>query len=467
MIKKLINFLLLYCIGCGTSAQKPFNNDFDYLSFTIKDTYAGYQDKVKGKEFDKLVNQVKKSSSKDTFALLSRMSSFFRDKHILLTDDEIANQKVDTLNCRKDSQMIREYFVNKCSKDEYEGYWISEYDYCIIAFKKIKTNPVTYYGYVVENKMKAISGYCILKMVRQKDGTYYTDYIDENLGYRAFLYTKFKSKKIFWGGTYAGRWRHIMDYKPGMLKSLTTFSYKPVFSQIDANTVMLGMYDFSAYNIKRYDSIIKVNKKAIDSATTLIVDIRNNPGGYIKNYLPLLPYIYTGPIVRSGGYTIVSDNYMKQHEEKIQNALSKGDTLSANKLIAFRDTFLLVKKGHPYYYDDDTLAKNLPMLAKPKNVAVIANNICMSAAELMLLHFRQSNKVKIFGEATYGAVDYLSAMSFILPHSKYSLTVPSAKRRVRINESSYDATGIAPDIEIGDNISDWIAFVKKYYDEHQ
>lgn len=466
-MKKLIGFLSFYLISLSAFSQNKYIDDFDYLLFTIKDTYAGYRDKVKGIEFDALIRRVKKIHTKDTFALLSQITTFFNDRHILLTDDEIGNQKIDTQQCKLDSQMLRAYFSKKKLKDKFEGYWLSEYDYCVIALKKIRSNPVTYYGYVMETKMKAIPGYCIFKMTQQKDGTFYTDYIDENLAYRAFLKIRFKNENILWGGTYGGRWRHINNYQSGMLKSLSTFSFKPVFMQLDKNTVMLRMHDFGAYNIKHYDSLIKANKIAIDSAKTLIIDIRNNPGGYVKNYFPLLPYIYTGPIVRSGGYTIVSNNYLKQHEEKIQNLFAKGDSISAKNYIAFRDTFLLAKKGQPYYFNDDTLAKSLPILTKPQNVAVIANNICMSAAEMMLLHFKQSDKVKIFGEPTCGAVDYLNVMSFTLPYSKYSLTVPSAKRRVSANEPSYDIKGIPPDIEISDSVTDWVDYVKKYYDERK
>jgi hypothetical protein len=459
--------MVLCWISSCTAAQNLYNNDFDFLAFTIKDTYAGYRDKVKGNEFDALVHRIKHSSNKDTFALLSQMTNFFHDRHVLLTDDDIGKQKVDTVQCKKDSLRLVKYFSSRKAKEQYEGYWLSEFDYCVIALKKVRSNPATYYGYIVETKMKAMPGYCILKMILQKDGTYYTDYTDENLAYRVFLYTKFKNESVLWGGAYGTRWRRVVNYKPGLLKKLTTFSYKPTLEKLDAKTVLLRMHDFGAYNIKQYDSIIKANKVLLDSTTTLIIDIRNNPGGYIKNYLPLLPYIYTGPIVRAGGYTIISNNYLKQHEEKIQRFLANGDTVSANNFIAYRDTFLVHRKGQSYYYNDDTLAKGLTILAKPKNVAVITNNICASAAEMMLLHFRQSSKVKIFGEPTSGTVDYLSAMGFTLPKSKYSLTIPSAKRRIRENEPSYDATGIPPDIEIGDNVPDWIDFVKKYYHEHQ
>jgi C-terminal processing protease CtpA/Prc len=85
----------------------------------------------------------------------------------------------------------------------------------------------------------------------------------------------------------------------------------------------------------------------------------------------------------------------------------------------------------------------------------------------MLLNFKQSKKVTLFGERTGGAVDYLNAMSFKLPYGGYNLTVASVKRALKDNEPSYDGKGIPPNIEIDDTITDWVAFVKKYYNEYK
>ncbi len=465
-MKKLAGFLIII-LNCNFAySQEPqVKNDFDFVSFTIKDTYPGYRDKVKGNEFDALLRRVKQSRSKDTFALLSRMTTFFKDKHVVLTDPTIGSKKIDTQQCQKDSQMIRQYFAGNKRKAVYEGYWLNEYGHCIMALKKVNDNPVTYYGYVIETTKKAIPGYCILKMVQQKDGTFYTDYVTENLSARIFAHCTFKNKGILWLSSY-GRWKHLPKYEPGMLKSTVPFSFKPDFTILDTNTVLLKMPDFNNYDRNFYDSIIKANKAAIDNAVTLIIDIRNNLGGYVNNYMPLLPYIYTNPIVHSGGYTLVGERFLKQHEDAIVQFTKDGDTASANSYIAYRDTFLR-KKGQLYYRPGDTLAQNMPILNKPKNVAIIMNHNCVSAAELMLQNFRQSSKVKFFGEHSGGAVDYLNLMSFRLPYHKYGLYIASVKRAVNEREPNYDGKGIPPDVEIGDEVSDWIAFVKKYYDEHQ
>lgn len=466
-MKILVIFLTLFCSYNIVFAQKEqFKEDIDFMSFTIKDTYAGYKDKVKGKKFDALVKKVKHSYSEDAFVPLAKIASFFKDNHMLLYDDSIRYRKIDTLQCKKDSQMVQQYFANKKAKDPYEGYWLSDYNYCVVALKKVKSHPVTYYGYVMETKSRAIPGYCILKMTQQKDSTYYTDYIAEDLRIRAFLYARFKSANRLWLNSLGGIWRRLPNYEPGVLKNLTTFSFKPAFEVLDSNTVLLKMHNFNPPYISIYDSIIKANAKLIEKSNTLIIDIRNNGGGYVRSSWPLLPYIYTGPIVHAGGYTLISKRYMEDYDERIKQFTANGDTTSAKSYIFYRDTFVN-QRGQFYAGDDAIIADSLPIMPKPKNVAIIINNNCVSSAELMLLNFKQSKKVKLFGEPTGGAVDYLNVYFFRLPHYKYGLSVASVKRRIKPHEPSYDGKGIPPDIEISDGVTDWVGFVKKYYDENK
>jgi hypothetical protein len=465
-MKILFLFLVAYSISLFGFAQKHRDNQLDLLKATITDAYAGYKDKVKGNEFDHLVNQVKQSRSKDTFALLSQLTAYFRDHHLVLFDFGTRTQKIDTLRCKKDSQMVQRYFAGKKLKDDYEGYWLSDFNYCVIALKKVSVNPVTYYGYVIETKRRAIPGSCVLKMVKQKDGTYFTDYREENFGYRIFLHAKFKDKNTLWVNSYGGKWHRMPNYQQGILKGLATFSYKPVFEILDSNTVLLKMHDFGGYNVKRFDSIVKANKKLIEQANTLIVDIRNNTGGTIRNYYCLFPYIYTKPILHCSGYQLYSNAYIADYEADAKSYLAKGDTAKAREYQETADSMKL-KKGEYVYFKADTLAKSLPILNKPTNIAVIINNNCLSAAELMLLNFKQSSKVTLFGEPSGGAVDYLDALTLPICSNKYSLFIATTKRELTINSPSYDATGIKPDVEISDKVTDWIAFVKKYYDERK
>jgi Peptidase family S41 len=468
-MKKLIVLVIISFSSSIIFSQVPsLNDEIDSLAATIKDTYVGYPYKVKGKEFDALVQRVKQNPSKDTFALLSQLTSFFKDMHLELFDYKVDKQKIDTQQCKKDSQMVERYFANKKRKDIYEGYWLNERNHCVIGLIKVQSNPTTYYGYVVESRAKAIPGYCLLKMVQQKDGTYYTDCMSANFGIRLFSHAKFKNNNTLWATSWGGKWLRQPHYQPGLLNGRTIFAYEPAFEVLDDKTVLLKMPTFDISYKSMYDSIIKANDSIIRRAHTLIVDIRNNTGGRIKNYFELFPYAYTQPIVHCGVYVKYSKAYVQDFKNKAKEYLQKGDTANARAYDNWADTVLNSWAGKEVYYKADTLAQQLPVLPNPKNIAIIANYNCLSAAELMLLNFKQSSKVTVFGERTGGAVDYLATIDDIpIVGEKYSLFIAFSKRALTAQQPSYDGVGIKPDVEIGDEVADWVAFVKKYYEERR
>ncbi len=462
MLKIVIShfFILFFCVTLYSQSNNK--SDIDFLIEKIKNTYAGYSDKIKNDIFFQLVKKVKQSNSKDTFALLSEITSFFNDLHLVLYDYNVA-KKTDTSKCKTNKYKLEKYFENKgIKKDRYEGYWISEYNNCIIGIKKITNFPVSYNAYVIETKTKITPGFIILKFIKNSKGYFNTDYIEEALGYRIFLKSKFKDSNTLLVNSY-GKWRKINDYQPGMLTVKAEFDYTPSLKIVDKENIVLKLPDFGGYNVKYTDSIIQANLKVISNTTTLIIDIRNNMGGTIKNYLPLLKFIYTRPIIHSGVNQLCSEDLIEDYMADIKKFTSTGDTLKANKYKKQLDSVIQFK-GKFRYIQADTIANKLPILDYPKNVALLVNNNCLSAAELMILDFKQSNKVKVFGEATGGAVDYLDALVMDLPSKKFTLFVATSKRAFLSKDDKYDNKGIKPDVEIPDNVDNWIDFVKRFYE---
>jgi hypothetical protein len=462
MLKIVISSFFLFFFNVILYSQSNSKTDVDFLIDKIKNSYAGYPDKIKTDAFFQLIKKVKHSSSKDTFALLSEITSFFNDLHLVLYDYNI-KKKIDTTNCKANKHKIEKYFENKTiKKDIHEGYWMSEYNNCIIGLKKISNFPLSYHAYVIETKTKITPGFIILKLVQQNKQHFTTDYIEEGLGYRIFLKSKFKDSNTLLVNSY-GKWRKIYNYQKGMLGSRAAFNYKPSLKIIDDKNIVIKLPDFGGYNVKYTDSIIEANLKAITNSTTLMIDIRNNMGGTINNYLPLLKFIYTKPIVHCGADQLCSEDLIEDYEADIKHFTGKGDTLKVNEYKKELDAIMQFK-GKFRYLPADTLASKLPILDYPKNIALLVNNNCLSAAELMILDFQQSDKVKVFGETTGGAVDYLDALVMDLPSEKYTLFIATSKRVFLSENDKYDNKGIKPDIEIPDNIDDWIDFVKRFYE---
>ncbi len=99
-------------------------------------------------------------------------------------------------------------------------------------------------------------------------------------------------------------------------------------------------------------------------------------------------------------------------------------------------------------------------------MALLINYACQSAAEMMILECKQSKKVTLFGEHTMGAVDGLSYFPIGLPSGKYKLLMATGRRIIPPGGGPIDGVGIYPDVSINDNVADWIAFVKAYYEKH-
>lgn len=124
---------------------------------------------------------------------------------------------------------------------------------------------------------------------------------------------------------------------------------------------------------------------------------------------------------------------------------------------------LLANQSSLRFQKGDTLECDLNV-TNIKNVAVLYSATSRSAAELMIMYLKQSDKVTTFGERSGGVVDNLEMLSNRLPSSKYNLWAAVSKRVPTKENPLYDKTGIKPDIEISDDEPDWIEFVKKYYE---
>lgn len=247
-----------------------------------------------------------------------------------------------------------------------------------------------------------------------------------------------------------------------MLNSLITIDLKPSLTKIDNHNLLITLPDFSVNNVRLVDSLIESNKETILLTENLIIDIRYNLGGTIRNYLPLVPFITTGDIIRAGDSILCSNELVENLEKTIKARYLRNDTLRISRV---EKKLSLVREniGKVAFYAGDTLYNNVTKMY-PKNVAIITNYASLSAAELMLLDFKQSKKVTIFGETTGGALDYLNDFYIKLPSQKYILDLATTKRIKIKNYGSFDKTGFQPDVIISDEVKDWVEFVKLYYE---
>lgn len=470
MIRFFIStLLLLTLISKNVHAQ---SNDIEFLIKRIKTGYAGYEDRTKGdhKKFDAFVSRVTKEEKTDTFRILGRIVAYFDNPHLqVYAVNDLIDAKIDSQQCKSMLTEISSLITNKkIIKDKNEGYWINDRKSTIVAILKEKKKPGSYKIYFIASKSSSLvpSGYRIGTVEKVSNDRYITDFLSARGGSRMLLRSLFRNDSTFVMGDIA-TWNKMSNKEAVLPES--TISPRQVTTNgrlLDKDNYLLTLPYFTSPNIAVVDSILKADHNKIKQAKTLILDVRNNPGGTVKSYWPILPYIVTKPIVAIAGYKFCSTDLLEHRKEQLSATRStpKVDSVVLTELI--KDSIKIsLNLGKFVFEPGDTLKFDSAMVY-PKNVAIIQNFSVESAAEMMILDFKQSSKVKTFGENTMGAVDYLNSFQTQFPSKKYVMSLATFKRYIPPGQNPIDPTGIKPDVVIPDQQSDWIEFVRNYY-EHR
>lgn len=238
------------------------------------------------------------------------------------------------------------------------------------------------------------------------------------------------------------------------------YTNSPYYEQLSDRTGYVRIPSFAMSNKRAIDSVLRTNHDNIVNAQNLIIDLRNNGGGSDWAYSSLIPYIYTNPI-RTVGVQLLSTEL----NNKTLLELSQDTLYEERQRKEFKDTYDRLKAdlGNFVRVKDtnvtiDSMDRILP---KPNRVAILINEYCASTTEQFLLDAKQSNKVKLYGRSTFGALDFSNMNSAISPSGEFQLWYCRSKS-LRIPEMEIDGMGIQPDYYIDSSISqkDWLEFVK-------
>ncbi len=240
-------------------------------------------------------------------------------------------------------------------------------------------------------------------------------------------------------------------------------SSKPFLQKLSDKTLYLRIPSFVYSEKEHIDNLLEENDKTIKSTENLIIDIRNGTGGSDYSYFGLLPYIYTNPIRRIGMLYRATELNASAFEGYAKEI---GDQETINYLYKLSDKIRNCKNK---YYDDGVIVDIESSYSKsifPKKVAIICNKYNGSTDESFLYDAKQSQKVKIFGTPTIGALNTSNINTITTPNKKYTLYYTLTLNK-RVPNYLIDDIGIQPDIYIDETIDDinWIDFVKKYLEQ--
>lgn len=395
--------------------------------------------------------------------MLATIVSFFKDRHLDLFK---MSETIDTQQSDENYKQITAYFKSQKSKEKFEGFWVSEANHIVLAMKKTKSKPLTYSGYVIEcRKNSALYPGMVFCELEKQQKFFFTRAMSSATGMSFYVNSYFRNDSVLTTGPY-NKWRKLDHYTGPILPSRPQSSETTTGLWLSQDSYLITIPNSTATNGRIVDSLLQNDSAILRRARNLIVDIRNNTGGKVAAYTPLYPILYTHPIPKINSSVYCTEDEAKKIQNDIEKYIADGGTDST-----YIKSWLDFAK-----MEIDSAGKFVPMpkdtikfdkvLPYPKNIGIIINYGCQSAAEIFLLHAQQSEKVRLFGEHTMGAIDYLDFYPITLPSGKYKIYIATTRRNIPPGESKLDGIGIVPDVKIGDEEPNWPDFVKRYYEEH-
>ncbi len=439
---------------------------FQWTKETFEQNDAGFRMVLEQKGIELYKNHNKRfllkakeiNNNSDCYELMRNWMKFFRKGHFGIRplnqetnrSTEIKEWETLTINLQEFKKEL-----SKKNTNDYEGIWVSE-PYTI----GVKKFGDEYRGFIIEAKNSQWKKGEVKLIINPNNScTYYMgDYSAKYFDHVTLLGDNYLQsghiifKRVFpnLGGN-----SEIERY----YKSIT--SNKPYLEHINQNTLFLRIPTFDSNQKQLIDSILSTNHRLITSTQNLIIDLRNNGGGSDRSFQELLPILYTNPI-RTVGVELLST---PKNNERVKNFISHPNASQEFKTWA-KAAFTKLSENIGGYVNVDsvktTITKFDTIYSYPRNVGIIINQQNASTTEQFLLAAKQSKKVKLFGQTTFGALDISYTYPAKSPCDDFEL-IYCLSKSLRIPEMTIDGKGIQPDYYIDEEIPkyEWINFVTK------
>lgn len=462
-ISFLTLILLLKSISLLSQNSCECDDIMQQIIQKVETEYPGFGDKTKNiagyNSFkNALSDSVKNAKDKSCQPYLERYCRYFKDGHLVLVSKNQSKTE-SGITIAETVQIDIPTFEKQVlkSKDKIVGIWISG------GYKVgITKQNDDYIGFITSSENKSWSPKELkFKLLADNKAEYYK-------GNHSKVNESFIVKNdciLYFEGIQTAFIKEnplpsiSKDSIAIILNEIEGFYLKPVSNK----TLLLRISSFDYEYVERIKELIESNKSKILSCENLIIDLRGNGGGTDNAYKPLLPLIYTNPVRYLSGEYLVSQTLIGNLEKWANSA----DTIkNSDEIKSVRKDIDRMKpnigKFIPYSENDNFgFIKQDSIFTNPKEIVILADKKCGSSTEKFILNAKQSKKVKIMGNTTYGAVDYVSVMEFLIGCQDYSLYMPTV-RMMRLPDYPIDNIGIQPDIFLDKFVNDWIEYAKDY-----
>ncbi|WP_207421804.1 S41 family peptidase [Desertivirga brevis] len=212
-----------------------------------------------------------------------------------------------------------------------------------------------------------------------------------------------------------------------------------------------------------YRSFYKKSFELISRAKTktLVIDLRDNPGGYAKDAADLYSYLIDSSVRFNRSLELTSrasllNNY--RFMSKVKPPFAKPFVSAMATVAAIPPTLTMKKEGESVYSYSESSSKNLRLKSKhfAGKVYVLINGGTFSAASLLSANLKGSGRAVFVGTETGGAQNGCVAgflPVYTLPYSKLSLRFGLAAVEPYY-ATGKEGRGIFPDIEVLPTLQD-------------
>lgn len=225
-----------------------------------------------------------------------------------------------------------------------------------------------------------------------------------------------------------------------------TLSEQTSIKVLDDQTLLFTLPSFDWSEKKNVDSLMKRYANELKKTPNWIIDLRGNMGGSDFVYSPFLPYLYTNRMVTlPSEFWATADNIAILEQQL-------ADKNAAKETKAYISGIVTLMKNNKGRFVNPTGKETIDVTLDsvyeyPKKVAFLIDRNSASSAESFLLMAKQSKKVTIFGENSFGMLDYANYQYFDIPCEAYNLTIPISRSK-RLPKNPIDNIGIKPDVLI-------------------
>lgn len=476
-MKKTFIFITAFvCFSVVAMAQTDSCScvsNFDDLIIKTESNYIAYVQKIKnnlaeekkyGQFKQTLREEAVKSNGTGCIEVLKKYSQYFKDGHLFVFESPVYSEQElkDFKSAIKvypltEKEAIGYYNKNKDKLDAIEGIWYTEKHAYKLAIVRDPADGKQFFAVVLEATNPEWKPGMMKAVFTKAENGYSAQYALGNFGaikYEAAVHKDAVMNLgalIYWGKSFpVSNDQAYTDKNNAGLPTVTI---------INADHVLVSIPSFlveGAY----MDSLIRAHYKEIVSAKNLIVDIRGNGGGNAV-YFPLINIYYTRPHKDSRGLSLSSPNTIRYFKTLSGYQRKKpGDTTLNIYETVVRD--MMANPGKIVNGPDWPRDSNNVILPQPRKVCILIDKACASAAESFIIHSKGfSDRVTTFGENTHGMIDYTSVtvMPLLCRKQNYYFGYPTSTLHERIPKDGYNATGIPPDIKIGDTVKDKIQFI--------